>query len=254
MLEIQQLRYGYGKHFPPVLQEISFDLKQGEIGILLGKNGAGKTTLFQLILGNYFPWEGTILLQGKNISQMKKKERARKIACVPQTLSFGSLCVFDTILLGRLPYFHFHPSQEDYREVKRIISEMNMEDLSERNVNELSGGERQKVAIARALVQKPQLLLFDEPTGNLDVSNEENLLSMIKEVSRKKKISVFCSLHDLNQAISFGDRFYFLQEGKIAYAVDSEEIDEKIIREVFAVEVEMICWKNRKILIRREES
>ena len=153
ILEIKDLRSGYSKSSPLVLDGVNLELDKGEVGVLLGKNGSGKTTLFKNILGLVKPASGNILFKGKDLLKIKGNERAKHISYVPQNAEFGSLSVFDTVLMGRMPYFGLRSGSSDEEKTAEMLKEMGMEHLASRNVEELSGGERQKTAIARALVQ-----------------------------------------------------------------------------------------------------
>ena len=216
MLNIENLTFAYSKRSAPVLNGVSMALRDGEIGIVLGKNGSGKTTLFKNILGIRTPDGGTIELDGKDITRLSGRARARKTAFVPQNIEFGSLSVFDSVLMGRISFFGLEAGKEDYSATENILAEMGLERYAGINVDCLSGGQRQKVAIARALVQEPDLLVFDEPTGNLDIANEQLIIGEAKRLARERNICILSSLHNLNQAMSFGDRFFFLRtENKI---------------------------------------
>ena len=213
MLNVENLTFRYSKFSRPVLQGASLELKAGEIGILLGKNGSGKTTLFKNILGIHKPGSGRILFEGEDLLKMSRKERARRIAYVPQDIQFGALTVFDSIMLGRISYFGLKSGDEDYRAVEKILMDMHLEGYAFRMVDELSGGERQKIAIARAMAQEPKLMVFDEPTGNLDIANEQLIIEDARKLAKEKNIAILSSLHDLNQALAFGDKFFFLKNG-----------------------------------------
>ena len=126
---------------------------------------------------------------------------------------------------------------------------MGLEELAMRNTAELSGGERQKVAIARALAQEPKLLVFDEPTGNLDIANEQLILKEILRVTKEKGIGVLTSLHDLNEALSIGDVFFFIKEGKIRYFGDSSIVTEQVIKDTFDADVSIIEYKGKKLIV-----
>ena len=141
MLKIENLCFRYSKYSKPVLNGIDLELAGGEIGILLGKNGSGKTTLFKNILGIDSPEKGSILFDGIDILKLPQRERARLIAYVPQHIHFGSLTVYDSILMGRVSYFGLRAGREDYEVVDEIISEMQLEDFADRNAENLSGGE-----------------------------------------------------------------------------------------------------------------
>ena len=233
MLNVNDLYFQYGKNTGPVLNGVSLELKQGEIGILLGKNGSGKTTLFKNILGIEKPQRGAIDFDGENLLKMNRRERARRIAYVPQDIHFGALSVFDSILMGRVSYFGLKASHSDYAAVEKIIEDMGLSPFAHRNVEELSGGERQKIAIARAMAQEPKLMVFDEPTGNLDIANEQLIIEEAKRLARQKNISVLSSLHDLNQALAFGDKFFFLKDGVVKYAGGREIVTAEVIKDTF---------------------
>ncbi len=249
MLKVENLRFRYGSHGEPVLRGVDLELEQGQIGILLGKNGSGKTTLFKNILGIHSPGGGSICFDGEDLLKMPRRERARRIAYVPQDIHFGALSVFDSILMGRVSYFGLKAGPEDYSAVERIVREMGLEAFAQRNVEELSGGERQKVAIARAMAQEPKLMVFDEPTGNLDIANEQLIMSETKKLAREKHIGILSSLHDLNQALFFGDRFFFLKDGVVKYAGGPECINEAVIRDVFDVDVRIAQLDGQKIIL-----
>lgn len=249
MLEIKDLSFRYHRSGPWVLHGVNLELKPGEIGILLGKNGSGKTTLFKNILGINTPDSGTIHFEGENLLKMSRRERARRIAYVPQDIQFGALSVFDSILMGRISYFGLKASHEDYIAVEKIIADMQLEDFADRNVEELSGGERQKIAIARAMAQEPKLMVFDEPTGNLDIANEHLIIQEAKKLAREKNIGILSSLHDLNQAMHFGDKFFFLRDGVIQYAGGKESLNEDVIRKTFDIDVRVVTLGNEKVIL-----
>lgn len=237
MLNVENVSFRYGKFSRPVLNGASLELKPGEIGILLGKNGSGKTTLFKNILGIHRPSSGRILFEGENLLKMSRKERARRIAYVPQDIHFGALTVFDSIMLGRISYFGLKSGDEDYKAVEKILMDMHLEGYAFRMVDELSGGERQKIAIARAMAQEPKLMVFDEPTGNLDIANERLIMEEARKLAKEKNIAILSSLHDLNQALAFGDKFFFLKNGVVQYAGGREIITPEVVKDTFDVDV-----------------
>ena len=249
MLEIKDLSFHYFRRSPLVLDGVSLELKDGEIGILLGKNGSGKTTLFKNILGIQKPQSGSIRFDGEDLLKMSRQQRARRIAYVPQSIHFGALSVFDTVLMGRVSYFGYKAGKEDEDAVWAILRDMKLEDYAARNVEQLSGGERQKIAIARALAQEPRLLVFDEPTGNLDIANEQLILSEARRVAREKGIGILTSLHDLNQALELGDHFFFMKDGQIRSAGGAETVTEETIRQTFDAEVRIVEIEGKKIII-----
>jgi len=249
MLKIDNLTCRYSPRSNPVLKDIRLELSPGEIGIVLGKNGAGKTTLFKTVLGLQKPVSGTVLFDGKDLLRMSPSERAKTVAYVPQVIQFGALTVFDSILLGRISYFGMQAGPEDLAAVERLMEEMGLTDFAGRNVEELSGGERQKIAIARAIAQNPKLMIFDEPTGNLDPSNEQLVIDEAKRLAGDRNIGILCSLHNLNRALQLGDRFFFLKDGSIKYNCMSEEITEDMFADVFDIKVRLIEIDRQKIVL-----
>ena len=249
MLSIEGLKFQYSKHGAPVLNGIDLALERGEVGILLGKNGSGKTTLFKTILGIETPSAGSIRFDGEDLLRLPRRERARRIAYVPQHIHFGALTVFDSILMGRISYFGLRAGKEDYEAVEALLEDMKLTPLAYRNAENLSGGEKQKIAVARAMAQEPQLLVFDEPTGNLDMANEELIIDEAKQLARRKNVAILSSLHDLNQALWFGDRFFFLRDGVIRCAGTEEVITPDIIRDTFDINARIVTLEGKKLFL-----
>jgi len=249
MLEIRNLEFAYSRNGPLVLSGLNLALEKGEIGVVLGANGAGKSTLFKTLLGIEKPLSGSITMDSVSITGMTARERAKHIAYVPQNVVFGDLSVFDTVLTGRIAHFGYKAGKEDWEAANRVIREMGLEDFRERSADRLSGGEKQKVAIARALAGSPALIVFDERTGNLDLANERLLIEETRRLARERGISVLCSLHDMNQALELGDRFFFLKEGQIRYTGGKEIFTEHVIEDIFGVKVKIIEAENQTVVI-----
>ncbi len=254
MLVVNDIKFRYKKKSPLILEGVSFSLDKGQVGIVLGKNGSGKSTLFKVLLGIVKNEEGQMNLNEFDLSLFNRKEKAKKIAYVPQDISFGALTVYDSILMGRIAYFGFNPSSNDYDMVDKIIHEMKLESLAMRNVNELSGGERQKVAIARALVQEPELLIFDEPTGNLDIGNESLILEEARKICHDRNIMILMAIHDIQTALEYGNKFFFMKKGRMIYSCDIKDITEDIINETFDVNISLHDLNGHKVLIKKEKA
>lgn len=236
------------------LSDVSFTANEGKLTCLLGPNGAGKSTLIANILGLQKPKCGKILIDGKEVSSISPKERAKTIAYVPQTVDFADMTCFDAVLLGRLPYIKWEATEEDHAIVENLFHELHLEEFALRNVNELSGGERQKIAIARALAQGASVLLFDEPTSNLDVKNQLDVLSFLKKLAKEKNVVILVVMHDLTHAVRFGEAFLLLDHGALKKSGNMDELSAEDIHSVFGVETEMIIYQNKKILIFKEET
>ena len=249
MLKVENLHFQYGNLGRPVLNGASLELKQGEVGILLGKNGSGKTTLFKNILGIEKPKSGAIHFDGEDLLKMNRRERARRIAYVPQHIHFGDLTVFDSVLMGRVSYFGMKAGHEDYVAVEKILADMQLLEFANRSAEALSGGEKQKIAIARAMAQEPRLMVFDEPTGNLDIANEQLIIEEAKKLARQKNISILSSLHDLNQALYFGDKLFFLKDGIVKYAGGKEIVTEELIKDIFDIDVKIVEINKQKVIL-----
>ena len=249
MLKVENLCFRYGKSGRLVLSGADLELKQGEIGILLGKNGSGKTTLFKNILGIEKPKSGKIRFDGEDLLKMKRQDRARRIAYVPQHIHFGDLTVLDSVLMGRVSYFGMKAGAEDYMAVEKILEDMQLQSFASRSAEALSGGEKQKIAIARAMAQEPKLMVFDEPTGNLDIANEQLIIQEAKKLAREKNISILSSIHDVNQALAFGDKFFFMKDGVVKYAGGKEIVTEDVIRDIYDIRVRFEIIDGKKVML-----
>ena len=247
MFEIRDLRFAY-KHSAPVLKGVDLSLEDGEIGVLLGKNGAGKSTLFKCVLGLLKP-QGEMLFDGQDIAKMSRANRAKLIAYVPQEISLGDLTVFDCVLTGRIAHFGMVATKEDREIVGQVLKELGLEDLAHKNANCLSGGERQKVAIARALAQEPKMLVFDEPTGNLDIQNEQLIFDIAKKIANEKNITILIAIHNINFAFAFGDKFFLMKEGRISHVGDVEILNEETIKDTFGINAKIFDVDGHKGII-----
>ena len=219
-----------------ILKNIEFSVNKGEVVSILGINGAGKSTLLKCINKILKPQKGTVFIDKFDLRQLSSIKIAQKMAYVPQNINGNNyMTVFDTVLLGRKPFIKWEASQEDLEITNNILKLMELDKYALRNAYELSGGEFQKVIIARALVQEPSILLLDEPANNLDLKNQLEVMELISNISKTKNISVIMVIHDLNLALRFSDKFIMLKDGKIFSVGDSKIINSQNIQEVFDV-------------------
>ena len=246
MLKISNLSFSYLKN-NKVLDDVSFEVKENECVILLGPNGVGKSTLLNCILSNQKVREGDIIFDDKSIKELSFKEKADYLSYVPQLINGTDLTVKETILLGRLPYYKFYPNKDDKEKVDEYIARFNLGNIKDKCTNQISGGERQKVNIARSLIQDSKYILFDEPTSNLDIRAKLEILNIIKK--EKQNHSFLISMHDINEALEIGDKFVFLKEGKIKKVCHKDEIDETLLNDVYGVKSKIINTKKGKYII-----
>lgn len=247
MLKIENLSFSYGKN--QVLNSISFSVEKGERLIILGNNGVGKSTLIKCINQIIKPQEATITIDGKTLKTYSQNELARKIAYVPQATSLFDQTVFDAILIGRKPYIKYQPKKEDFYKTEETINALSLNYLSQKNTSKLSGGEKQKVAIATAINQDTDIILLDEPTANLDIKNQIDVCNFIKNNQLVKNKTLIITMHDINLALKLGTRFLFLKDSKIYKIGDESIITKQLIKEVFNVEIETYTLNKQKSLI-----
>ncbi|RQD75935.1 MAG: ABC transporter ATP-binding protein [Halanaerobium sp. MSAO_Bac5] len=225
-----------------VFDELSLEIEKGKIISLVGPNGIGKSTLIKCLSNIYQADSGFVYLDGKNTLSIEAKELAKELGYVPQTQrnSF-SISVYESILLGRKPYFNWKVRQEDKIIVEEILEKLNLQKLAEREVSNLSGGEMQKVAIARSLAQKPSIFLLDEPTSNLDLNHQLEVMNIITELAKEENAAVVMAIHDLNLAARFSDYIFLIAEkGKYISGKAEEVFTEENMEATYGVKVEIV--------------
>lgn len=237
MLEISGLWFRYGR--TAVLKDISFQLRPGEILSIVGPNGVGKTTLLRCLLGILKSSQGEVFIERAPARRMSPKERARHLAYVPQNEPLHlPVKVLDVVLMGRRPQIGWIPSNRDLEIVERIISRMGLEQIVLRDFDRLSGGQRQKVMLARAFAQESRYLLLDEPTSNLDLKHQLEVMELLVQMAKQKCLGVLLAIHDLNLAARFSDRMMMLRGGDVFCLGEPVNVlREETIREVYGVEV-----------------
>jgi iron complex transport system ATP-binding protein len=233
ILSVDGISFRYNSH--PVLQEVTFELPSGQILGVLGVNGAGKSTLLKCINKVLRPNSGSVLLDGTNLLRLSGAAVARCIGYVPQRYTEDQVTVFDAVLLGRKPHIKWAATERDLRVVERLLKLMGLEACALRPVSTLSGGEAQKVVIARALAQEPKVLLLDEPTSSLDLRNQLEVMNLVTNVVRSEGVSAVVAIHDLNLALRFVDRFLILKDGSIHATGLKDALTPEVIEEVYGV-------------------
>ncbi|MBQ7653045.1 MAG: ABC transporter ATP-binding protein [Clostridia bacterium] len=231
LLEVKNLSFSYSKK--SVLENVSFTIEPSSVTVILGANGAGKSTLIKILAGIY-KYQGDIFYQDVNVKEIKKKTYASYVSYVPQSPSFVSSTVVDAILLGRLPLFTA-PSKKDYQRVYEVIEELGLEDFAMKDVTKLSGGEQQKVALARAFVGESTITLLDEPTANLDLKNCFETIKTLKKSAANGK-SIVLSMHDVNDALDVGDRFIVLKDNGVLAEGDVSVLTAELLSEVYGLD------------------
>jgi len=234
-LKVAGIEFRY--NHTPVLDGISFNLAKGQILGVLGVNGAGKSTLLKCLNRILKPKAGLISLNGHDLRKMRSPEIAAHFGYVPQKYPDESLSVFDAVLLGRKPYMKWSASPRDLVIVEDILRRLGLEHLAQRPANRLSGGELQKVIIARALAQEPEILLLDEPTSNLDLKNQLQVINIITKAVNEYDMSAIVAIHDINLALRFVDHFLMLKDGVVHSLSPKGMLTAAEIEEVYGVKV-----------------
>jgi ABC-type cobalamin/Fe3+-siderophores transport systems, ATPase components len=232
---------GFSYNSTPVLHNVTFALKTGTILALVGPNGSGKTTLIRCIDRILHP-EGSILINEQNLHKMSRNDIATTIGYVPQNgAKIAAATVFDVVMMGRTPHMSWRLGDGDIDRIEYAIRLLGIEELAERDYNELSGGQQQKVLIARAVAQDPKILLLDEPTNSLDIHHQLEALATISDLSRSTGLTVVMAVHDLSIAARYADMMMMLKNGAIvAIGAPENLITPDRIREVFGVEARIL--------------
>lgn len=241
MLKIQNLSVSYGSR--RILHNVSFNVQSGEVLALIGPNGAGKSTLIRAASG-VIPYTGHVRTNGDDFASLSPIQRAKYIATVPQAVSMPpAYTVWETVLLGRTPYLGFldQPSQKDEDIARKSLERVSALHFVERRVGELSGGEQQRILLARALCQATPILLLDEPTAHLDLQYQVGLLELVTELAHKDNLAVLIALHDLNLAAHYADRIALMVAGSIkAIGKPKEVLQPELIAEAYCLPVQVV--------------
>ncbi len=248
MLNVSNLKYRY-RGGEPVLKGVSFEAKDGCMVAVLGNNGAGKSTLLKCINRILNAESGSAILDGAELTSLSHGEIARKVAFVAQTVPNMQLTVDDAVLLGRRPYMKWKTTPQDRSIADTAIRKLDLTALRNRYVDHLSGGERQKVMLARALAQQPRVLLLDEPTSSLDLHNQHQVLSEVRKICSEMGITALVIIHDLNLALRFCDCFLMLRDGRVDSFGGSEIVNRESIRRVYNISAHVAEIDGRRVVL-----
>ncbi len=240
LLELESLTFGYGS--APLFADVNLAVAAGEMTALLGPNGTGKTTLLLLATGALRPQRGRVLLDGQDLRRLPRRSIARRIAVVPQEFTTPfAFTVRELVGLGRTPYLSFLGTENavDRRAVEEALEATGATALAGRVFNELSGGEKQRVALALALAQQPMLLLLDEPTTHLDLKYQVGVLELAQRLNREQGITIFATMHDLNLAARYFPRLILFQRGIVADGPPIAVLQSHLLSRVYEVPVEV---------------
>jgi iron complex transport system ATP-binding protein len=241
MLKIHNLSVSYGHR--PILHGISLEVQSGEVLALIGPNGAGKSTLIRAVSG-VIPYSGQVSTYGDDFASLATMQRASYIATVPQGVSLPpAYSVWETVLFGRTPYLGFlgQPSKKDEEIARQSLERVRALSFADRRVGELSGGEQQRILLARALCQSTPILLLDEPTAHLDLQYQVSLLELVSELAHRDNLAVLIALHDLNLAAHYADRIALMVAGNIkAVGKPKEVLQADLIQEAYCLPVQVV--------------
>jgi len=234
-LEIHNLSVAYGE--APVLKSLDVSAASGEVLGIIGPNGCGKSTFVKTIAGIIEPAAGTIRLDGTDLLTLPKNEIAKRVGYVPQDFrQLASITVLDTVTIGRRPHVSWTLTKKDFSIVRSAMQSLAILPLAQKRLDQLSGGERQKVFIARALAQEPLVYLFDEPTSALDIRHQIAVFRLIRSLAHENGAAVLVVVHDLNFAQYYADRIVLMKKGQVVGAGTPEEVMTRdAIRAVYGV-------------------
>lgn len=248
MMEVKNISYHYHGG-GEVLKDVNFTLEQGQFLAILGNNGVGKSTLLKCLNKILKADSGELLLDGESILQMSNHQVSQRIAFVSQTVPNTQMTVHDVVMLGRRPYMKWGFTEKDHQIVHSAMERLNLEALRGRFLNQLSGGERQKVMLARALAQQPKLLLLDEPTSSLDIHNQYQVLEIVRELCHHDGLTAVVVIHDLNLALRFCDQFLLFRQGQVYANGDYRILTPEALKAVYQIDGRVVEIENQRMVL-----
>jgi len=251
MMQIKGLSFHY-KGGPQILKDVSFALEPGKFLAILGNNGVGKSTLLKCFNHILKPDSGEVILDGENLLKQPGREVAKKVAFVSQSVPSTQMTVHDVVMLGRCPYMKWGFTEEDHAIVHDAMHRLDVEDMRGRFLSQLSGGEKQKVMLARALAQQPKVLLLDEPTSALDIQNQYQVLKLVRDFCHDDQMIAAVVIHDLNLALQFCDRFLLMKDGEVYRHGDRSILDREALKKVYGVNAEVVEINGRHMVLVEE--
>lgn len=247
MLRTENLSFAYGDR--PILEDLTVRMMPGHLIAILGINGCGKSTLLKNLNGLLQPQKGTILVDGHDLATMSGRDVARHIGYMPQKTDPESCTVFDAVLLGRKPHITWNAGKRDLHIVTDTLRRLGLADYALRRTTELSGGELQRVVIARALAQEPKILLLDEPISHLDIRNQLETMRVLKSITQEMNLTVVVVIHDLSMALRFADQFVLLKKGRLFAAGNKQIITAETIKEIYQINAEVMTISGVPVVV-----
>ena len=251
MMQIKNLCYHY-KGCPEVLKDVSFEIEPGQFLAILGNNGVGKSTLLKCFNHILRPDSGEVILDGEDLLTMSTREVAKRVAFVSQNIPSTQMTVHDVVMLGRRPYMGWSFTEEDHAIVHDAMDRLGLDAMRGRFLDQLSGGERQKVMLARALAQQPKALLLDEPTSSLDIQNQYQVLKMVRDICHHDRMTAAVVIHDLNLALRFCDRFLLMKDGQVYSYGDHTVLSSDALKDIYGVDAKVVEIEGRRMVLVEE--